>query len=310
MKKETYKFRRYFLGFMIILAVMTVSKVSGAESNLPVKDGNENIRQPETAHYEKLLQIDGKPQTGNETLDALTFPLSDWGGLMSWRLFRTYYATKPLDAFQRYEMPANSSKRTRAELEYLLELQRTRTTEELAWCLKIADIYYDPTVINPADKRYDANRDNLFYLGRNLGSWYRRDNLPQTTELLSRVIHDSMVYMVEFKLKYARPRPYTLEPELKVEKPLPHGSFPSGHSFGNFVNAELLARLAPDQRKELLAAAQEFAWSRELLGVHYPSDSEAGKIWAADFVKFLFENERFVKDFEAVKKEWSQKRPK
>jgi acid phosphatase (class A) len=302
MKKETYKFRKYILGLLIILAVFTVSKAKATE--------NENIRQPETAHYEKLSQKDGKPQPGNEMLEALTFPLSDWGGLMSWRLFRTYYATKPLDAFHRYEMPANSSKRTRAELDYLLELQRTRTPEELAWCLKIADIYYDPTAINPADKRYNPNRDNLFYLGRNLGGWFRRDNLPQTTELLSRVIHDSMVYMVEFKLKYARPRPYTLEPQLKVEKPLPHGAFPSGHSFGNFVNAELLARLIPEKRKELMEAAQEFAWSRELLGVHYPSDSEAGKIWAADFVKFLFENEQFVKDFEAVKKEWSQKRPK
>jgi acid phosphatase (class A) len=302
MKKETYKFKKYILGLMIILSVMTVSKALGAE--------NENIRQPETSHYEKLLQIDGKPQPGNETLDALTFPLSEWGGLMSWKLFKTYYATKPLDAFQKYEMPANSSKRARAELDYMLELQRTRTPEELAWSLKLADIYYDPTNINPTNPKYNQNRDNLFYLGRNLGSWYARENLPQTTELLSKVIHDSMVYMVEFKLKYARPRPYTVEPRLKVEKPLPHGSFPSGHSFGSFVNAELLVRLAPDRRAELMNAAQEFAWSRELLGVHYPSDSEAGRIWASDFVKFLFENKQFVRDFEAVRKEWAQKRPK
>jgi acid phosphatase (class A) len=119
-----------------------------------------------------------------------------------------------------------------------------------------------------------------------------------------------MVYMVEFKLKYARSRPYVIEPKLKVAQPLPHGAFPSGHSFGSFVNAELLSRLAPDRREELLNSAQEFAWSRELLGVHYPSDSEAGRIWAADFVKFLFENKQFVKDFEAVKREWAQKRPK
>jgi acid phosphatase (class A) len=302
MKKETYKFRKYILGLLIILSSMTVSKALETE--------NENIRQPEKAHYERLLQIDGGPQPGSEKLDALKFPLSDWGPLMSWKMFRTHYATKPLDAFRKYEMPANSSKRTRAELDYLLELQRTRTPEELAWSLKIAGIYYDPTVINPADKKFAANRDNLFYLGRHLGSWYGRENLPQTSELLSKVIHDSMVYMVEFKLKYARPRPYTLEPKLKVEQPLPHGAFPSGHSFGSYVNAELLARLAPDRRADLMNSAQEFAWSRELLGVHYPSDSQAGRLWAEDFVKFLFENKQFVKDFEAVKKEWSEKRPK
>ena len=302
MKQETYKFRRYILGLLLILSLMMVSKAFGTE--------NENVRQPETAHYDKFSQIDGKPQPGNETLDALKFPLTDWGGLYSWKLLKTYYATKPLDAFRKYEMPANSSKRTRAELDYLLELQRTRTPEELAWSLKLANIYYDPMVVNPADKKFAANRDNLFYLGRNLGSWYRRENLPKTCDLLSKVIHDSMVYMVEFKLKYARPRPYVVEPRLKVEQPLPHGAFPSGHSFGNHINAEILARLAPDRREDLMNAAQEFAWSRELLGVHYPSDSEAGRIWASDFVKFLFENKQFVKDFEAVKKEWSGKRPK
>lgn len=308
MKKETYKFKKYIAVLIVIMSVMTASGVWGAGSSLTDETGK--VRPPETAHYTKLSHLDGNRQPGNETLDALTFPLAEWGPLMSWKLLRTYYASKPIDAFQKYEMPANSSKRTRAELDYLLELQSTRTPEELAWSLKLAAIYYDPTVINPADKKFAANRDNLFYLGRNLGSWYRRENLPKTCNLLGKVIHDSMVYMVEFKLKYARPRPYAVEPKLKVEQPLPHGAFPSGHSFGSFVNAELLSRLAPDRRADLMNAAQEFAWSRELLGVHYPSDSEAGKIWAADFVKFLFENKQFVKDFEAVKQEWEQKRPR
>ena len=307
MKKETYKFRKYIAVLIVILFVVTASKAFGAGS---LTDEAGRVRPVEKGHYAKLSQIDGKRQPGNETLDALTFPLSEWAPLISWKLFKTYYATKPLEAFQKYEMPANSSKRTRAELDYLLELQRTRTPEELAWCLKLADIYYNPTIINPADPKYAANRDNLFYLGRGLGDWFRREELPLTTELLSRTIHDAMVYMVEFKLKYARPRPYAVEPKLKVAQPLPHGAFPSGHSFGSYVNAELLSRLAPDRREDLMNSAQEFAWSRELLGVHYPSDSEAGRIWAADFVKFLFENKQFVKDFEAVKREWAQKRPK
>ncbi len=302
MHTQTFRYGNFFAALIIIFVAVF--------NSFGVPGETENIRLPETAHYAKFAQLDGKPQPGNETLDALRFPLSEWGPLMSWKLFRTYYADKPLGAFQKYEMPANSSKRTRAELDYLLELQRTRTPEELAWSLKIADIYYNPMLINPADKKYAANRENLFYLGRGLGGWYRSENLPQTTELLSRVIHDSMVYMVEFKLKYARPRPYTIEPNLKVAQPLPHGAFPSGHSFGSYVNAELVARLAPDRRDELINAAQEFAWSREMLGVHYPSDSEAGRIWAAEFVKFLFENKKFVKDFETVKKEWAQKRPK
>jgi acid phosphatase (class A) len=309
MKKQSYQFYTYIAVLTVIMTTALISPVL-AEPNRLTKNEPGRVRPPEKEHYAKLSQLDGKRQPGNETLDALTFPLSEWAPLISWKLFKTYYATKPLDAFRKYEMPANSSKRTRAELDYLLVLQRTRTPEELAWCLKIADIYYNPTIINSADPKYAANRDNLFYLGRGLGGWFRREELPLTTELLSRVIHDGMVYMVEFKLKYARPRPYVVEPKLKVAQPLPHGAFPSGHSFGSYVNAEILSRLAPDRREDLMNSAHEFAWSRELLGVHYPSDSEAGRIWAADFVRFLFENKQFVRDFEAVKQEWMQKRPK
>jgi acid phosphatase (class A) len=250
------------------------------------------------------------PEPGQPTVDALRFPLSEWGPLISWKMFKTHYATKPFDKFELFEVPANSSKRTRAELDYLLDLQRTRTKEELEWSLKIANIYYNPTIINPEDKQYGPNRDNLFYVGRSLGRWFRQEELPLTADVLSKVLHDAMVYVVEFKLKYARPRPYVLEPSLKVAQPLPHGAFPSGHSFGSYVNAEFLARLAPDQKDELLNAAHEFAWSRELLGVHYPSDSEAGRLLANDFVRSLFDNEQFVSDLQMVKEEWARKRVK
>jgi acid phosphatase (class A) len=297
MKRQLYK---YFILTAVTAVIFGVSPVSTYGQ----------VRSPQKDHYSKLAQLDAKPQPGYANLDKMTYQLSDWGPLLSWKLFRTYYATKPLNAFPSVDVPANSSKRTRAELDYMLELQRTRTEAELEWSLKLANIYYNPTIINPADKQYASNRDNLFYLGRGMGSWFRREELPLTTDLLSKTAHDATVYILEFKLKYARPRPYTLEPALKAPQQPPHGSFPSGHSFNNYVNAELLARLAPDRREGLLAEAHAFAWSREILGVHYPSDSEAGRILASEFVRSLFENRQFVKDFEAVKLEWEQKRSK
>jgi len=51
------------------------------------------------------------------------------------------------------------------------------------------------------------------------------------------------------------------------------------------------------------------AWSRELLGVHYPSDSEAGRIFAQDFVRFLFENPAFRRDFAAAQQEFATVAP-
>jgi acid phosphatase (class A) len=45
------------------------------------------------------------------------------------------------------------------------------------------------------------------------------------------------------------------------------------------------------------------AFSREVLGVHFASDSEAGRIFARQFVNELLKNEGFRKDFEVAKKE-------
>ena len=91
------------------------------------------------------------------------------------------------------------------------------------------------------------------------------------------------------------------------DKTIPHGSFPSGHSFASHINAGVLARLAPQKRSELFTRAHELAWSRELLGVHYPSDSEAGRLVAEDFVRFLFQSREFMRDFSAVQREWQDR---
>jgi acid phosphatase (class A) len=69
----------------------------------------------------------------------------------------------------------------------------------------------------------------------------------------------------------------------------------------------VLSRLAPTRRSDLLAKAHELAWSRELLGVHYPSDTEAGRVLAEDFVRFLFESADFVREFEGVQREWQER---
>jgi acid phosphatase (class A) len=45
------------------------------------------------------------------------------------------------------------------------------------------------------------------------------------------------------------------------------------------------------------------AHSREIIGVHYPSDSESGRLLAWQIVKRLLTNEKFKKDFDAAKEE-------
>jgi acid phosphatase (class A) len=264
-----------------------------------------NRRKADQAHYTRLAALPASPT--NSEVESLRYPLDKWGDLYAWRLLKPHYVSVPVSAFTKLTPPANGSAQTRAELDYLLSLQASRTPEEQAWCEQLARVYYHPLIVNPADTRFTANRDNLFFVGRGLGSWFSQQNLPKTTDLLARVQHDAMIHMVELKLQYARPRPHHLEPRLRaIDATIPHGSYPSGHSFVSHVNAELLARLAPQHRQLLEQSAREMAWSRELLGVHYPSDSEAGRILAQEFVRFLFENPAFRRDIAAVQQEWAR----
>ena len=261
-------------------------------------------RATEQDHYDRLAALPSAP-TGT-SIDAQRFPLDKWGDLYAWRLLKPHYLTAPLAAFTALTPPANSSAQTRAELDYLLKLQASRTAEEQAWCDQLAGIYYHPLIANPADPRFSANRDNLFFVGRGLGPRFSQQNLPKTTDLLSRVYHDAMIQVVELKLHFARPRPHHLEPRLRAaDERIPHGSYPSGHSFASYLNAEVLARLAPGRKDRRFASARDMAWSRELLGVHYPSDSEAGRIFARDFARLLFENDAFRRDFAVVQQEWA-----
>lgn len=292
-------FRFHVRLFLVLLALTAAGLPSVAGDVVPALT-------PERAHYARLAGLSDAPMPGGASLDAVGFPLERWGDLYNWRLLKARYVTVPVEAFTSLKVPANSSARTRAELDYLLDLQARRTAGDREWCLTMAGIYHHPLVSNPADARYGPNRDNLFFVGRDLGPSFRREHLPKTTELLSHIHRDAMIYMVELKLRYARPRPHHLDPRIEADdKTIPHGSFPSGHSFASYINAGVLARLAPARRTQLLARAHELAWSRELLGVHYPSDSEAGRVLAEDFVRFLFENPAFVRDFEAARHEWA-----
>jgi len=86
-----------------------------------------------------------------------------------------------------------------------------------------------------------------------------------------------------FKDKYDRPRPSHICPALYPPLQVPgHASYPSGHS----TQAHLLAKCAwtvlptteqPRLKVILEALAHRIARNREIAGLHYPTDSCAGK---------------------------------
>jgi acid phosphatase (class A) len=80
-------------------------------------------------------------------------------------------------------------------------------------------------------------------------------------------------------------------------------SYPSGHATFGTVCAILLADMVPEKRRELFARAQDYAHSRLIVGAHFPSDLEAGRIVGTTAVALMHENAQFQHDFAAARTE-------
>jgi acid phosphatase (class A) len=124
---------------------------------------------------------------------------------------------------------------------------------------------------------------------------------------MAHVWQDANYFIWGYKYKYLRIRPYVIEPALKNLEQTNWAAYPSGHAANSYINAYIYQELAPEFSEVFLKDAYDMAHSREIIGVHYPSDSEASRILARQFVNKLFQNEKFLNDFEKVKKEWAVK---
>jgi acid phosphatase (class A) len=83
------------------------------------------------------------------------------------------------------------------------------------------------------------------------------------------------------KTRYKRPRPYDYDARLipcisKV--PGVSYSYPSGHAAIGYVLAALFTQIVPEQQAKWYGRAADFARSRMVGGVHFPSDIETGKM--------------------------------
>lgn len=283
----------------LLLTFALISQVLLAQT------GVELLNTPPKGHYKQLSFFSSKP-LGNNSIDTLRFPHD--AAVAERRLsLKPIFLSKTATAdFHLPEVPANSSELTRAELNYLLTLQAQRNELDVRASLTMASIYYNPRT-KPEDSLYNHYRQNLFFIGRSIGTWFNPEALPKTADLMARVWQDASFFIWSFKYKYARVRPYVLEPALNNLEETNWAAYPSGHAANSYINAYIYASLAPEYSDVFIKDAYDMAHSREIIGVHYPSDSEASRILAQQFVSKLFANAAFLKEFEAVKQEWREK---
>jgi hypothetical protein len=119
------------------------------------------------------------------------------------------------------------------------------------------------------------------------------------------------IYIGEFQVMYHkdihnRPRPSRLSPRLMPLIEVPgHASFPSGHATQSRLAAKLLAEVMPEQAKApLLVLANRIARNREVMGLHYPSDSRAGRHLADETLKLLKQSTTVMDMMEHARAEW------
>ncbi len=185
--------------------------------------------------------------------------------------------------------PRNGSATTRAELDEMLLLQGSRSG---------------------ADERAIQRHRSHAGVVSALLDVMKRGPSPRTKALLEHVDADLTVAVFHGKRRFERARPHQLEPRLRPLIPVPaHAAYPSGHAAQGHLSARVLGAACPEHRAALRAQGERLGREREIAGLHYPSDSAAGRALAEQVFLALDADERFRRDLAAARLELGCKAP-
>jgi acid phosphatase (class A) len=147
-----------------------------------------------------------------------------------------------------------------AELQEIRRLQQALTAEEMEHAA-------DEAFVRPD------------FFARVLGSHFNSHVLPRTFAFLQELMWADAAVVEPIKDFYARKRPYEIDPQLKPRIELEKTpGYPSGHAARLLILASTLAEIFGGQKESLCRLAAEIPARRVKVGMHFPSDIEAGRI--------------------------------
>ena len=182
--------------------------------------------------------------------------------------------------------PADDSIAGMADIETVLQVQRDRTPEQIARAKKV-------------------NAHNAMSMGAHVfGPEFTKQNLPKTAGILSKATKERGNIVRAGKKQWNRTRPY--DRKLGVEPCLERQvgtSYPSGHSSSGAFWATLYSAAMPEYRTLFAEQMRETMWSRVLGGVHYPTDTQAGKMLGTLIAQQMLKNPLMQEDIKIIREE-------
>jgi membrane-associated phospholipid phosphatase len=222
-------------------------------------------------------------------VDIHQYPLRCWSGeWRAWYALSQYAASgwQAITVAPWIDTPAN----TQAEIDALVVAARDERADALGEIVaqneEFASYFLRLLTINPADHP----------------ATYRLICLASIVATFT-VLHFKGGVTGGVQPYFPRPRPSQVCPALLPPVPVPcHASYPSGHA----TEARLIALVLEDILQpvyiqativtDLTALSWRIARNREIAGLHYPSDSHAGRILALDILPYL----QGINEYQAV----------
>ena len=158
--------------------------------------------------------------------------------------------------------PVDDSLAGRADLDTLLQIQHDRTPEQVA-------------------RAHRVSHQSVFSFAQPvLGDWFNAKNLPRTAAIFAEIDHEDNPIVQAAKNAVHRPRPYQRDARVHpiVSRPGMNESYPSGHTTGAAIWGTVLAAAFPANKEGFEAQIHETMWCRQIGGVHFPTDTEAGYV--------------------------------
>src|SRR5579859_5110012 len=160
---------------------------------------------------------------------------------------------------------------------------------------------------SPADEaaaRADTDH-SVFRFADVFGDTFNAGALPKTATFFERVAKYDKAQVKVAKEYWHHPRPPFVSSQVKPlaeEKP-DDWSYPSGHATLGYSEAVLLANMVPEKRAEIFARADLYGQHRVMMGAHFPSDVEAGRLAGTVIGAQLLQSADWQADYQAARTE-------